>query len=175
MYTPFKITITTAAIGIAAFSLAAPAQAGSSEVGAGIAGFALGAVVGGALAPPVYVAPPPPVLLRATAAPVYYAPPPPVYVSRIMRRVLPSRLSPLLSSQSSCSTPRCRQPHHGAGDIQTIERSIGGRGGGVGGASLVERVYLLACRIRLCSTCLVAAFRPATFHGQEQARASGKS
>ena len=48
MYTPFKIAVTTAAIGIAAFSLAAPAQAGSSEVGAGVAGFALGAVVGSA-------------------------------------------------------------------------------------------------------------------------------
>jgi hypothetical protein len=72
MYTPLKITVTTA-IGIAAFSLTAPAHAGSSEVGAGLAGFGLGAIVGSALAPQtVYVAPPPP---------VYYAPPPPVYVA----------------------------------------------------------------------------------------------
>lgn len=79
MYTPFKITVTTAAIGLATFSLTPPAHAGSSEVGAGIAGFALGAVVGSALAPPVYVAPPPPVYY-APPPPVYYAPPPPVYV-----------------------------------------------------------------------------------------------
>ena len=80
MYTPFKITVTTVAIGMAAFSLTAPAHAGSSQVGAGVAGFALGAVVGSALAPQtVYVAPPPPVYY-APPPPVYYAPPPPVYV-----------------------------------------------------------------------------------------------
>jgi hypothetical protein len=77
----FKITVTTA-IAIAALSLTAPAHAGSSEVGAGLAGFGIGAVVGSALAPQtVYVAPPPPVYY-APPPPVYYAPPP-VYVGPI--------------------------------------------------------------------------------------------
>jgi hypothetical protein len=68
-----KVTVTTAAIGIAAFSFVTPALAGNgSAVGAGLAGFGIGAIVGSALAPQaVYVAPPPP---------VYYAPPPPVVV-----------------------------------------------------------------------------------------------
>jgi hypothetical protein len=68
-----KVTVTSAAIGIAALSLVTPAVAGNgSAVGAGLAGFGIGAIVGSALAPqPVYVAPPPP---------VYYAPPPPVVV-----------------------------------------------------------------------------------------------
>ena len=73
MYTPLKVTIATVAMGVAALSLTAPANAGGSDVGAGLAGFGIGAIVGSALAPQtVYVAPPPP---------VYYAPPPPVYVA----------------------------------------------------------------------------------------------
>jgi len=52
---------------IAALALPAPAQAGNGvAVGAGLAGFSIGAIVGSALAPgAVYVAPPPP-------PPVYY-------------------------------------------------------------------------------------------------------
>ena len=73
MYTPLKVTITTVVMGVAALSLTAPANAGGSDVGAGLAGFGIGAIVGSALAPQtVYVAPPPP---------VYYAPPPPVVVA----------------------------------------------------------------------------------------------
>ena len=55
------------AIGMAALVLPAPAQAGDgAAVGAGLAGFGIGAILGSALAPPaVYVAPPPP-------PPVYY-------------------------------------------------------------------------------------------------------
>ena len=60
-------------MGVAALSFTVPANAGGSDVGAGLAGFGIGAIVGSALAPQtVYVAPPPP---------VYYAPPPPVYVA----------------------------------------------------------------------------------------------
>jgi len=73
------ITVTTAAIGIAALSLAAPAHAGNgSAVGAGLLGFGIGAIVGSAVTPPaVYVAPPPP--------PVYYVPPPPpVYYGAVV-------------------------------------------------------------------------------------------
>jgi hypothetical protein len=75
----FIISVTTAAIGIAALSLTAPAQAGNgSAVGAGLVGFGVGAILGSALAPQtVYVAPPPP--------PVYYAPPPPpVYYGTVV-------------------------------------------------------------------------------------------
>ena len=73
------ITVTTAAIGIAALSLAAPAHAGNgSAVGAGLLGFGIGAIVGSAVTPQaVYVAPPPP--------PVYYVPPPPpVYYGAVV-------------------------------------------------------------------------------------------
>jgi hypothetical protein len=71
MYEAFRVTMTTAAIAIAAVSLTAPAHAGNgSAVGAGILGFGIGAIVGSAVTPQaVYVAPPPP--------PVYYVPPPP--------------------------------------------------------------------------------------------------
>jgi hypothetical protein len=74
----FRITIITAAVGIAALSLTAPAHAGNgSAVGAGIVGFGVGAILGSALPPQaVYVAPPPP--------PVYYVPPPPVYYGAVV-------------------------------------------------------------------------------------------
>ena len=83
MYKAFRLTV-VGAIGIAAFSLAVPANAGNgSEVGAGLVGFGIGAVVGSALAPQqVYVAPPPPAYY-APPPPVYYAPPPPVYVGPV--------------------------------------------------------------------------------------------
>ena len=74
-----RITVTTAAIGIAALSLTAPAHAGNgSAVGAGLLGFGIGAILGSALTPQtVYVAPPPP--------PVYYVPPPPpVYYGAVV-------------------------------------------------------------------------------------------
>ena len=83
MHKALRVTVVTAAIGIAALSLTGPARAGGSDVGAGILGFGIGAIVGSALTPQtVYVAPPPP--------PVYYVPPPPpvyygpaVYVSPV--------------------------------------------------------------------------------------------
>ncbi len=67
----FRITtVATVTMGIAALSLTAPAYAGTSDVGAGLVGFGIGAIIGSALTPQaVYVAPPPP--------PVYYVPPPP--------------------------------------------------------------------------------------------------
>jgi hypothetical protein len=63
------------AIGMAALVLPAPAQAGNgAAVGAGLAGFGIGAIVGSTLAPrPVYVAPP--VYYAPPPPPVYYAPP----------------------------------------------------------------------------------------------------
>jgi hypothetical protein len=61
----FRITVATVTMGIAALSLTAPAYAGTSDVGAGLVGFGIGAIIGSALTPQaVYVAPPPP--------PVYY-------------------------------------------------------------------------------------------------------
>jgi hypothetical protein len=71
VYKVVRVTVTTAAVGLAALSPTAPAHAGNrSAVGAGIVGFGIGAVLGSALTPrEVYVAPPPP--------PVYYVPPPP--------------------------------------------------------------------------------------------------
>ena len=73
--------VMTAAIGVAALSLTAPANAGGSDVGPGLLGFGIGAVVGSALTPQtVYVAPPP--VYYAPPPPVYYAPPP-VYVGPV--------------------------------------------------------------------------------------------
>jgi hypothetical protein len=78
MCNAFRISVMTAAIGIAALSLTAPAHAGNgSAVGAGLLGFGIGAIVGSAVTPPaVYVAPPPPVY--------YVPPPPPVYYGAVV-------------------------------------------------------------------------------------------
>ena len=59
----------TASIGIGAILLTAPAHAGSSDVGAGLLGFGIGAIIGSALTPQaVYVAPPAACLLCAATA-----------------------------------------------------------------------------------------------------------
>ena len=62
MVKAFKTTVAGAAMAMTVLSLAAPAQAGNgAAVGAGLAGFGIGAILGGALAPrEVYVVPPPP-------------------------------------------------------------------------------------------------------------------
>ena len=69
----FRITLTAAAIGIAALSFTAPAQAGNgSAVGAGLVGFGIGAILGSMMGPPeVYFVPPPP----GYYGPVVYGPP----------------------------------------------------------------------------------------------------
>jgi hypothetical protein len=68
-----KTMLTTAAIGIAAMSLASPANAGDGNaLGAGLLGLGIGAIVGSALTPrEVYVVPPPPDYY----GPVAYGPP----------------------------------------------------------------------------------------------------
>jgi hypothetical protein len=67
---------TVGVLGVALLSLAAPAQAGNgSAVGAGLAGFGIGAIIGSALAPrEVYVVPPPPPPI-VYSGPVGYGPP----------------------------------------------------------------------------------------------------
>jgi len=61
MHKALRMTIATAAIGIAALSLSQPAQAGSSDIGAGLVGFGIGAILGSMMGPPeVYFVPPPP-------------------------------------------------------------------------------------------------------------------
>jgi hypothetical protein len=45
----FRITVATVTMGIAALSLTAPAYAGTSDVGAGLVGFGIGAIIGSAL------------------------------------------------------------------------------------------------------------------------------
>lgn len=59
-----RTAVTTAAIAIAALSLALPAQAGPrSVVGAGLVGFGIGAILGSMMGPPeVYFVPPPPAI-----------------------------------------------------------------------------------------------------------------
>jgi hypothetical protein len=57
----YKLTLATAAFGIAALSLTAAHAGNGSAVGAGLFGFGVGAILGSALTPPaVYVVPPPP-------------------------------------------------------------------------------------------------------------------
>jgi hypothetical protein len=74
MYKAFRVTVAMAVIGIAALSFTARAQAGNgSAVGAGLVGFGIGAILGTALAPEVYVGPPPPYYY----GPMVYGPPPP--------------------------------------------------------------------------------------------------
>ncbi len=66
-------TMMASTIGIAALTLAAPANAGDA-LGAGLLGLGIGAIVGSALTPSeVYVVPPPPYYY----GPVVYGPPPP--------------------------------------------------------------------------------------------------
>ena len=63
---------TATAIGIATLSLGAPAHAGSSDIGAGLVGFGIGAILGSMMGPPeVYFVPPPPDYY----GPVVYGPP----------------------------------------------------------------------------------------------------
>ena len=75
MYKAFRVTAAMAAIGIAALSFTARAQAGhDSAVGAGLVGFGIGAILGSALAPQgMYIGPPPPYYY----GPIVYGPPPP--------------------------------------------------------------------------------------------------
>src|SRR6478736_10451554 len=76
MVKAFKTTVAGAAMAMTVLSLAAPAQAGNgAAVGAGLAGFGIGAILGGALAPrEVYVVPPPPP--QVDYGPVVYGLPP---------------------------------------------------------------------------------------------------
>jgi hypothetical protein len=68
-----RVTVTTAAMGIAALSLTTPAHAGNgSAVGAGLVGFGIGAILGSVLSPEVYLIPPP---LPDYYGPVVYGPP----------------------------------------------------------------------------------------------------
>jgi hypothetical protein len=67
-----RVTITAAAIGIAVLSLGTPTRAGSSDIGAGLVGFGIGAILGSMMGPPeVYFVPPPPDYYAA----VVYGPP----------------------------------------------------------------------------------------------------
>jgi len=72
MHKALRMTVATAAIGIAALSLNQPVQAGSSDIGAGLVGFGIGAILGSMMGPPeVYFVPPPPDYY----GPVVYGPP----------------------------------------------------------------------------------------------------
>ena len=68
-----RATVTTAsAIGIAVLSLGTPTRAGSSDIGAGLVGFGIGAILGSMMGPPeVYFVPPPP----GYYGPAVYGPP----------------------------------------------------------------------------------------------------
>ena len=71
MHKVFQMTV-AAAIGIAALSPNAPAQAGNSDIGAGLVGFGIGAILGSMMGPPeVYFVPP----LPDYYGPVVYGPP----------------------------------------------------------------------------------------------------
>ena len=71
MHKALQMTV-AAAIGIAALSPGAPARAGNSDIGAGLVGFGIGAILGSMMGPPeVYFVPPPPDYY----GPVVYGPP----------------------------------------------------------------------------------------------------
>jgi hypothetical protein len=72
MHKALRLTVATAAIGIAALSPNQPARAGNSDIGAGLVGFGIGAILGSMMGPPeVYFVPPPPYYY----GPVVYGPP----------------------------------------------------------------------------------------------------
>jgi hypothetical protein len=72
MHKALRLILATAAIGIVALSLNQPARAGNSDIGAGLVGFGIGAILGSMMGPPgVYFVPPPPDYY----GPVVYGPP----------------------------------------------------------------------------------------------------
>ena len=74
--TSLKAIATTALVASAALSWTVPAKAGHNDVGAGLLGFGVGAIVGSALTPhEVYIAPPPPPPPPAYYGPAAYGPP----------------------------------------------------------------------------------------------------
>jgi hypothetical protein len=67
-----RTTMAAGAIGIAALALSQPVHAGNSDIGAGLVGFGIGAILGSMMGPPeVYFIPPPP----GYYGPVVYGPP----------------------------------------------------------------------------------------------------
>lgn len=71
MHKAFRMTVAVA-IGVAAISPTSPARAGNSDIGAGLVGFGIGAILGSMMGPPeVYFVPPPPDYY----GPVVYGPP----------------------------------------------------------------------------------------------------
>lgn len=72
MHKARRLAVTAAAIGIATLSLIQPAKAGNSDIGAGLVGFGIGAILGSMMGQPeVYFVPPPP----RYYGPVVYGPP----------------------------------------------------------------------------------------------------
>jgi hypothetical protein len=117
-----RVTVLTAAIGIAALSLTTRAHAGNgSAVGAGLVGFGIGAILGSALAPSeVYLIPPPP---PDYYGPVNYGPPdyygpvdygPPDYDGPLVNG--PPPRTP--NWYSDHAYPRSKTPPHAAADGQ---------------------------------------------------------
>jgi hypothetical protein len=128
-----RVTVLTAAIGIAALSLTTRAHAGDGfAVGAGLVGFGIGAILGSALAPSeVYLIPPPP---PDYYGPVNYGPPdydgpvnygPPDYDGPVIYGP-PDYDGPLVNGPpprtpnwySNHAYPRSKTPPHAAADGQ---------------------------------------------------------
>ena len=110
----FRITLTAAAIGIAALSFTAPAQAGNgSAVGAGLVGFGIGAILGSMMGPPeVYFVPPPP----DYDGPVVYGPPnydgPVAYGPPHSYRAPPAPTGPAATGRLSRTGPAAMERRH---------------------------------------------------------------
>ena len=98
-----RMTVATAVIGIAALSLTQPAKAGSSDIGAGLVGFGIGAILGSMMGPPeVYFVPPPPDYY----GPVVYGPPD--YDGPVVYGSIPRRPSPY--GERAYPRPRAATP-----------------------------------------------------------------
>jgi hypothetical protein len=100
-----RMAVTATAIGIATLSVGAPAHAGSSDIGAGLVGFGIGAILGSMMGPPeVYFVPPPPNYY----GPVVYGPPD--YDGPVAYGPMPRRPAPY----DARGYPRYRTPPHAA-------------------------------------------------------------
>jgi hypothetical protein len=125
MHKVVRVTVTTVAVGMAALSLSAPAQAGGSAVGAGLAGFGIGVILGSVLPPPeVYVVPPPPPYYYG---PVVYGPPPYDYYGPDVS-VPPQAIPHAYSYRAPAHTPRDASTHRqrsGATRSTTVKTGTG--------------------------------------------------
>ena len=138
-----SLIATTAAVGLAALS-AAPAQAGhGSAVGAGLAGFGIGAILGSALTPrEVYVVPPKYAVIRVRADLIVEDDADLAAVQRAAQQSLVRYFDPLLGGEeSTLTTPGPGWPFGGGVYYSLVTRRLL-----VDGVKRVANLVLQLCK-----------------------------